>query len=126
EDDGGVGAPPVLLEEIDDRAPAGLLFAVAGEAHVHGQGAGGGQVAGGAQEHVQLSLVVGDTARVEVLVSDRGIERRRLPELERVLGLNVEVAVAQYGGRRVRVARRAHFTDGQRLAVPVDQVGVAA
>ncbi len=37
EDDRGVGAALVGLEELDDRMPAGLLLTVAGEAHVDRQ-----------------------------------------------------------------------------------------
>ena len=40
EDDRRVGAALVRLEELDDRVAAGLLLAVAAEAHVHRQLAG--------------------------------------------------------------------------------------
>src|SRR6185437_301075 len=74
----------------------------------------------------QLPLVVGDTPTVEVPVADLGLERRRLPEIERVLGLDVEVAVAEHRGGCVGVARSAQLADGQRLAVPVDQLRLTA
>ena len=68
EDDRRVGAALVGLDELDDRVAARLLLAVAAEADVHGQLAGGGQLARGAEEHVQLPLVVDRPATVEVLV----------------------------------------------------------
>jgi hypothetical protein len=87
--------------------PAGLLLAVTGEAHVDRQLSGDGQLARRGQEHVELTLVVGDPASVDVLAPDLGLKRRRLPQVQRVLGLHVEMAVAEHRGRRVGVARRA-------------------
>ena len=47
------------------------------------------------EQQVQLALVVGDPAAVQVLAADLGLERRRLPQLERIGRLHVEVAVAE-------------------------------
>ena len=99
-------------EELDDRVPAGLLLAVAREAHVDRQLPGRGELAGGGQQQVELALVVGDAAAVEVLAADLGLERRRLPQLERIGRLHVEVAVAEDGRRALadRVTARSSPT----------------
>ena len=49
-------------EKVEDRVSAGLLLAVADEAHVDGQLARGGQLARRGEQQVQLPLVVGDAA----------------------------------------------------------------
>jgi len=51
---------------------AGLLLAVAGEADVDRQFAGLGEPASRAQQQVELALVVGDAAGVEVLARISG------------------------------------------------------
>ena len=126
EDDRRVRAALVRLEELDDRVAAGLLFAVAAEAHVDRQLAGLRELARGGEQHVQLALVVDGAAAVEVAVADLGLERRRVPQLERVGRLHVEVAVAEDGRRAVGVRRRADLADRERLPVPVDDLALAA
>ena len=76
EDHGGVGPPLVGLEELDDRVAARLLLAVAGEANVDGQLARLCQLARRREQHVELALVVGDTAGIDVLAADFRLERR--------------------------------------------------
>src|SRR5262249_1930814 len=113
-------------EELDDGVAARLLLPVAAEADVDRQLAGVGELASGGEEHVELSLVVDGAARVEVAVADLGLERGALPELDRILRLHVEVAVAEDRGRAVRVMRRADLADRERPAVPVDELALAA
>ena len=48
EDHGDVGVTVVRLQELDDRAAAGLLLAVTGEADVDRQRTRAGELAGGA------------------------------------------------------------------------------
>src|SRR5581483_9502108 len=75
--------------------------------------------------HVELALVVGGAARVQVPVANLRLEWVAVPELERVRRLHVEVAVAE--DRRRAVARRgANLADRERLAVPVDELGFAS
>jgi hypothetical protein len=126
EDHRRVGAPLVRRQEVDDRVPARLLFAVAGEAHIDRELAGLSELARGAEQHVQLPLVVGDAAAVEVLAADLRLERRRFPQVERIGRLHVEVAVAQHGRRALGVARRADLADRERRSVPVDQTALTA
>ena len=45
--------------------------------------------------HEDLPLVVGRSARVDFAVANRGFKRRRLPEIERVDGLDVVVTVEE-------------------------------
>ena len=45
--------------------------------------------------HEHLALVVGRAARVDLAVADRRLERRRLPQVERIDRLHVVVAVEQ-------------------------------
>ena len=85
---------------------ADLLLGVEREADVHRQLAGGGELARGLDEDEQLSLVVGDTACVEPAVALGELERRRLPEIERIRRLHVEVRVAEDGRARTPAARR--------------------
>ena len=110
EDDRRVGAALVGLEELDDRVAAGLLLAVAAEADVDRQLAGLRELARGGEQHVELALVVDRAAAVEVVAADLGLERVRLPELERVGRLHVEVPVAEDRRRR----RRRRSTRGSR------------
>ena len=116
----------VGLEELDDRVAAGLLLAVAAEADVDRQLAGPRELARGGEQHVELALVVDRAAPVEVAVADLGLERIALPELERVGRLHVEVAVAEDGRRARRRRRGADLADRERLAVPVDELALAA
>ena len=122
EDDGGVRAALIGLEEVDDRVAPGLLLPVAGEAHIDRQIACLRERSRARQQHVELALVVGDAPTVESIAPDLRLERRRFPEVERIGWLHVEVPVAEHRGRRVCVARCANLAHGQRLAVPVDDL----
>ncbi len=84
------------------------------------------ELARGVEQHVELALVVDRAASVEVVVADLGLERIRVPELERVGRLHVEVPVAEDRRRRVGVRRGAELADRERLAVPVDELALAA
>src|SRR5206468_4058519 len=121
-----IGPALVRSEVLDDRFPAGLLLAIAGETHVDAQRPGLGELAGGAEKHVQLALVVRHTAAVEVVAADLRRERRRLPQLQGIRGLNVKVAVAEDGGRLLRARDGPNLADGKLLAVPADQLALAA
>ena len=126
EDDRRVGPALVGRDEVDERVAGRLLLAVAAEADVDGELAGARELAGRREQHVQLPLVVDGAAAVEIAVADLGLERRTLPEPERVGRLDVEVPVAEDGRRGVGAARRADLADRERLTVPVHEVGVAA
>ena len=126
EDDRRVRPTLVLLEPLHDRVAAGLLLPVTREAHVHRQLAGSRQRLARFEEHEQVRLVVGHAARVEPAVALGQLERRRLPELERVGRLHVEVRIDEDRRRRLWRARRAHLTDHEWAAVPVDDPGLAA
>ncbi len=120
---------PALVgrDPLDDRLPADLLLRVEREAHVHRELARCSELARGFDEHEQLSLVVRDPSCVEPAVALRQLERRRLPELEWVRGLHVEVRVGEDGRRRVGVLRCAHLADHERpAAVPRHHIRLAA
>ena len=124
EDDRGVGATLVLLEPLDDRVAASFLLSVTREAHVHRQLAGRRKRLAGVEEHEQVRLVVGDATCVEPAVALGQLEGRRLPELEGVGWLHVEVRVAEDRRRRLGGVRRTHLADRERAAVPVDDLGL--
>ena len=126
EDHGRVGAALVLRDPVDDRVAADLLLAVARDPHVDGERALGGERRRRLQLEVELPLVVGDPARVEPLVADRRLERRALPEVERIGRLDVEVPVDQDGRRGVGVLRGANLADRERPPVEVDEIALAA
>ena len=93
EDDAGVRAALVRLEEVDDGMAADLLLPVGHDSDVHGQRVLLAKQLGRLEEREELSLVVGDAARVVPAVPFGELERRRLPELERRGRLDVEVSV---------------------------------
>ncbi len=126
EHDGGVRATLVGGDPVDDRVAADLLFAVAGESDVDGELARCGETLGGLQQHVQLPLVVGDAAGVEPAVALHELERRRLPLIERVGGLHVEVPVAEDGRGALGARRGLHLADHERPLAPRHHVGLAA
>ena len=95
EDQRDGGRPLVLVDPVDDRAAADLLLAVEREADVDRQRALVGELPRRLDEHEHVPLVVGDPAGVELAVAPGQLERRRLPELERVGRLHVEVRVRQ-------------------------------
>ena len=127
EHDRGVRPALVGRHPLHDRLAADLLLGVEGEAHVDRELARSSELARRLDEHEELRLVVRDPARVEPAVALDELERRRVPELERVRRLDVEVRVAEDGRRRVCVARCAHLADDERAsAVPRHDVGLAS
>ena len=56
----------------------------------------------GLEVHEDLALVVGGAARVDLAVADRRLEGRRLPQLDRIDGLDVVVAVEEDRRRPLR------------------------
>ena len=126
EDHADVAATLVRLEEVDDRVAARLLLAVTREAHVHGQRTLGGQESGCLEQHVELTLVVGDSPGVEPPVPHLGLERLALPLVERVGRLDVEMPVGDHGRRRIGVGGRPELADHERMPDPLLHVGLAA
>ena len=126
EDHRDVGAALVGGEEFDDRLSAGLLLPIACEADVDRQLAGLGKLAGRAEQHEQLPLVVRDSTSVQMLAPDLRRERRRVPEREGIGGLDIEVPVAQDGRRALGIAGGAELTERERLAVPIGELAGAA
>ena len=126
EHDRRVGAALVGGDPVDDRVAADLLLAVTRDAQVDGELAGRGEQLRRLQEHVQLALVVGDAAGVEPAVALDELERIRVPELERVGRLHVEVPVAEDRGRRLRGLRGADLADDEWALTPGDHLGAAA
>ena len=82
EDEAGVGSA-LVIGEADDRVSADFLLTVEGDADVDGQRALLGEQPGGLQREVGVALVVHGAAAVQVAVSKLGLERIRLPEVER-------------------------------------------
>ncbi len=127
EDESRIRRAVVLLDPLHDRVAADLLLAVERETHVHRELAGCGELRGRLDEDQQVDLVVGDAARVKTSVARSELEGRRLPELERVGRLYVEVRVAEDRGRLVGPVGRAHLADHERTAhSPRDDLGRAA
>ena len=126
EDHAGVSPTLVRLEEVHDRIASGLLLAVAGEPDVHRQRALGREQRRCLQLEVELALVVGDPSRVEPAVPHGGVERRRLPPLERLRRLDVEVPVGDDGRRAVGILRGPDLTDHERLVGRVLELGLPA
>ena len=124
--DGGVRAAFVLHDPVHDRVTADLLLAVAREAEVDRKVTRCSEQLGSLQQHVQLALVVGDSARVQPAVALDQLEWGRLPQLERVGRLHVEVAVTENRGRLARVGGGRHLADHERPGAPRDHLGVAA
>ena len=118
EDERGVGGTVVRIDPVHDRVPADLLLAVEGEADVHGQRAFLGQLPHGLDEDEHVPLVVGDPTRVEPAVPVGELERRRLPQVERVGRLHVEVRVAENRRRRLGALRSGHLADDERSRAP--------
>ena len=106
EDQRDVGGPVVRVDPLLDRVAADLLLAVEGEADVDGQRALLGQLAHGLDEDEHVPLVVRDSARVQAAVPLRELERGRLPQVERIRRLHVEVRVAEDRRRRLGRSRR--------------------
>ncbi len=105
-DDVAVEALTVLDQQVGEVRRARLLLALDQELQIDGRRGAAGRVQVGPQpEQVeqQLTLVVGRAPRPQHVAVDRRLERRVLPQLDRVDRLHVVVAVHQ-DGRRVGVA----------------------
>ena len=126
EDEAGVGAALVGLEEVDDRVAARLLLAVEGDPDVDRQRALARQELRRLEEEVGVALVVDRAARVEVAVADLGLEGIGLPEVERRRRLDVEVAVEKDRRGVAGPIRRADLPDGEREGLRLDELGLAA
>ena len=106
------------VEEGGEARRAGFLLALEQDRHGHRQRAmGRDDGAAGLDEGHQLSLVVGRPARHQDLavrpVLELGLERSALPEVERVGGLHVVMAVEQDARAAIpRVFRRLRSAMG--------------
>ena len=94
--------PSSCVDPLDDRVAPDLLLAVEGEADVHRQRTLVGELPRRLDEHEHVPLVVGDAAGVELAVASGQLERRGIPELERVGRLHVEVRIREDRRRGVR------------------------
>ena len=126
EDQRGVRRALVRRDPFDDRVAADLLLAVEREADVHGQLALRGELADRLDEDEHVPLVVRDAARVQAAVALRELERRRLPELERIRRLHVEVRVAEDRRRATPALRGGELADDERPRAPRNELGLAA
>jgi hypothetical protein len=127
EDDCGVRPALVGCDPFDDGLTADLLLGVEREPEVDRKLARLGELARRLDEHEEMRLVVGDAAGVEPPVALGQLERRRLPEVERVGRLHVEVRVAEDRRRGIRALGGGQLADDERApAVPGDDVGRAA
>ena len=123
-DDHDVGAELGLVraDEVVEVDAADLLFAFEDDLHVHRQAAVLLEMRLDRLEvHEHLALVVGRAARVDLAVADRRLERRRLPQLERIDRLHVVVAVEE---DRRRAWRAQPVAVDDRIARRVDQADV--
>jgi len=111
---------------IADRGAADLLLAVEGEAYVHREGPLLGELPHRLDEEERVPLVVGDAARVEAPVALRELERGRLPEVEGVRRLHVEVRVAEDRRGRLRALRRCDLADHEGPSAPRHELRAAA
>ena len=112
----------VGADEVVEVDAADFLLAFEDELHVHRQPAVLLQVRLDRLEvHEHLALVVGGAARVDLAVADRRLERRRLPQLQRIDRLHVVVAVEQ---DRRRAGRAEPVAVDDRVARRVDQPDV--
>ncbi len=87
----------VRLEELLDALAADFLLALHDDPDVHGEPSAASlhQRLEGLHVHEDLPLVVRRAPRVDILVTDMGLEGRCLPLVNRIDGLYVVVAVAQ-------------------------------
>ena len=97
EDDVALEQVFVLLTEAVELRAADLLLALKHELDVALQGAGFHQVLERFGVHERLTLVVVGTASPNLAVLDDGLERLGVPELDRIHGHHVVVAIDQYG-----------------------------
>ena len=110
----------MLLDEVVEIRGADFLLAFEDDLDVHRQAAVLLQVRLDRLEvHEDLPLVVGRAARVNLAVADGRLERRRLPEVERIDRLHVVVAVEE-DRRRARRAKpvAVHDREARRLDQP--------
>ena len=127
EDDRGVRPTLVRCDPFDDRLAADLLLGVEREANVHRELACGRESARGLDEDEELGLVVRHAARIEPAVALGELEGRRLPEVERIGWLNVEVRVTEHRGRGLGTLGGSDLADDERsAAVPGDDVDGAS
>ena len=99
ESDVGFELLRVFGDELGDGLAADLLFAFDQEFDIEGEGAAEfAEGFDGLDVGVELALVVGRTAGVDVAVGDDRLKGRGVPEFEGVGGLDVVVAVAEDGG----------------------------
>ena len=111
-----------LADEVVEVDAADFLFALEDDLDVHRQPAVLLQVRFDRLEvHEDLALVVGGAARVDLAVAHGRLERRRLPQIERVDRLHVVVAVEE-NRRRARRAEPVAVDD--RIARRVDEPDV--
>ena len=114
EDERHVRPPLVLLDPLHDRVASDLLLTVEAEAHVDRELAGASKLPYRLDEHEEVPFVVCYPSCVETAVPVRQLERRGLPELERIGRLDVEVRVAEDRRRRLRALGRRHLADDER------------
>ena len=94
------------LDEVVEIGGADFLLALEDDADVDRQAAVLLQVRfDGLEVHEDLALVVGGAARVDLAVADRRLERRRLPQLDRIDRLHVVVAVEEDRRRALRASQ---------------------
>jgi hypothetical protein len=113
----------VLVDVLLDDGAAALLLALEHHAEVDRQPAGPLQPAlRRQQERERRPLVVGAAAGAHLAVDDRRLERRRLPQLQRLGRLHVVVAVDQQRGPVVAGGRGVAVDRGQPAAL--EQAGL--
>ncbi len=121
-DDGGVGFDrgPACEDVAFDVFAADFFFAFDQEFHVDRQPAVlFEQPFDGFDQDIGLAFVVGRSARVDVVVADGGLERRRFPFVQRIGRLDVVMAVQQES----RFAGRAQpLGVDQRVAFAFDEL----
>ena len=97
-------AVAVGLEPRVEVVGARLLLPLEDEPEIHRQLAPGlEERLGGAEMHVDLALVVGRAPGQHPAVVEDRLERRRVPQVERIDRLDVVVAVDDRGRRAIRV-----------------------
>jgi len=99
----------MLAHEIGDVRAADLFLAFKQQDHIAGQAAVDLEERFDRQDlREMLPLVVGDAARKDAAVADRRLERRAVPQVERVRRLYIIVAVEQHSRRTLRLEPAAH------------------
>ena len=124
EDHRGVGRPGVGLGPVADRVAPDLLLRVDHEAHGDGELVRRGEELGRLQEHEEVRLVVGDAASDEEAVALGQRPRVRLPQIERIGRLHVEVRVRQHRGSVA--PRGGDLAEDERPAGPLGDLDLPA